>query len=159
MKIRFKLDQALGLFFLILGIYIIRRTSDFKAFVELNVPGPAVVPRATAVLMILFSLYVIIMSLLGRSPAPKPVFEAARKPSILTAIFGLAYVLLVPIVGFYVCSFLLPIMFHLFVSDTKNTGGKKPLLAAVVFSLCLTLVLFLLFEIVLNLILPGGFLI
>lgn len=158
MKTRFRTDQILALLFIILGVYIFYDTYSFKAFVELNVPGPDAVPRAAAVMMIIFSIYIIIMSLLGQSPKPKPIMKAAIKPSILTVVFGGIFVILIPIVGIYVMAFILPILFHFFISDVKNKFSKGPLITVLIFSSGLSLFVYGVFHKLLNLPLPSGIL-
>ena len=156
MSKRFRADQLLAFLFLLLGGFIYYQTFSFRAFVELNVPGPGVVPRAVALLMMALSLYVIVMSLLGKSPKPKPIIPSAVKPMVFSVVFGVLFVLLVPILGFYPLAFLLPLLFYVFVSDVENKRATRPLLTAVGFSVGLTLFLYLVFKVVLRMPLPRG---
>lgn len=159
MRPKFRMDQAISLFFIALGISIFIQTFKFKAFVELNVPGPAVVPRAVAAMMVLFSTYTLIASLLGRSPVPKPIHDAARRPMLVTAVLGFGYAALVPIIGFYSVSTILPFLFHLWVSEEETKLSGKPLRTAILFSIGLSAFLYLVFAVVLKVKLPKGVLI
>ncbi len=99
-------DFVIGLFMIFLGAYLYILTFDFPQGKLTATVGPASMPRLWIYALWIFSLWLIVLSL--KNEAPSSNSTSAKQLKIPLRLVGLMlfYVLLVPLAGYYITTFL-----------------------------------------------------
>ena len=102
-----KSNIIFGILFIIFSIWVIVFTlNNFPAGVN-NVPGPALFPILISSVMILASLFIIFHYLRTKEDEVVNWLSNDKKRVYLSMVIITTYIILVPIIGFYVMSFIL----------------------------------------------------
>jgi len=137
-------DRATGVFLLLFAVWYGYQTANFKVGFMADPVGPKAFPIILAILLGLFSLYLIV------KPDPNPAWPAAsvwlRIGLIMLTLIAYAY-LIVPI-GFVLAT--------TFVMSALALIFRGPAVKSIIASLIFNLLLYGLFDVVLDLSLPGG---
>jgi putative tricarboxylic transport membrane protein len=138
-------EIATGVFFILVAVWFLYEASKFPTNENSVDMGPAAFPQVLAGLVILFSVLLIITSLIKRSNVR---INAKRFKNILYSIaFLIIYGIAVPYIGFYIATILfIPIMLTL--------AGERSWKSIVSVTIVFELFAFTVFETILNVPLP-----
>jgi len=124
-------------------------SSSFPPPLQPNVPGPSFFPRIILAFSVLLCLLLLIQNLIGSRKRPAGEFTWHGRSIIMAIGSAALYLILMPILGYIVASFLY--LAVLLIGRIRT--WPKILLA----SFCTTLLMYLMFEILIKIDLPKGF--
>ena len=104
-------NLIIGIVIVLVGIFFIANTLDFPDL-KLEPIGPAFMPRLYSILLIFLGLILVIKAL--REREEKASTESNIKYALLSMLIVIVYVLLIPLVGFYISTFIFTIVFLYF---------------------------------------------
>ena len=137
-------DRVTGVILLLFAIWYGYQTTSFKVTFMVDPVGPRAFPISLAILMAVLSLYLIVKP----DPSPEwPGVDTWLRIGLITLTFVIYAYLLVPI-GFVLAT--------TFVMSALGAIFRGPVLKSIIASLIFSMMLYGLFDIVLDLSLPTG---
>lgn len=109
-------NLIIGIIIVLIGIFFIANTLDFPDL-TLEPVGPAFMPRLYSILLIFLGSILIIKAL--REKAENKETESNMKYALISMLIVVVYVLIIPLLGFYISTFIFSLTF-LFFSQVRN---------------------------------------
>lgn len=139
-----------GILIIITSLFFFFNTFGFKKLSS-QIIGPDFMPRLYAILLIALSIILIIQSYRKNEGRDEKSSESGYfKYSIITMLLLGAYIIIIPIIGFYISTIIFVVSMLLF-SQVRN----KIILAVIPVSI--SIFIFVFFSILLNVSMPSGF--